>query len=144
MTWTYTQTFASAYRDQIRLLIGDTDSTDQQLQDEEIAYLYGLAGSSITAGAILACETLSAKYARFADSSVGDLSISYSQRVENYKGIIATLRGVSARSFTPLAGGISISRVDTVEEDDDRVVPAFAVGMMSNPDVAQTNDEETA
>jgi len=48
MTWTYGgapgTTTSATRRDAVRLLVGDTDTTDQQITDEEIAF--GLSQAS--------------------------------------------------------------------------------------------------
>lgn len=120
-------------RDRVRFLVQDTDANDQLLQDEEIAWLLTEEGS-VRAAAIIAAETVAGKFARQADSAVGDLSISYSQKQAQYAALAARLRRTASLSAVPLVGGISVSRKQTVEEDTDRVEPAFAVGMLSHPD----------
>jgi hypothetical protein len=146
MTWTFTSTDPGATtRDQIRLWIGDTDTTEQQLSDESISLAYTFAGSSILSGAVVGCEWLAAKYSRLADSSVSDLSISYSQLADHYATLGASLKRRIGNDFSPSAGGISIARVQSVNEDTDRVSPAFVRGMMDNPTASEsfTDQEES-
>ena len=52
MAWTYDATLLSistsvGRRYSVRLIIGDTDTTDQQLQDEEIDFFLSQGGDSI-------------------------------------------------------------------------------------------------
>ena len=53
MTWTYGgapgTTSSATRRDAVRLLVGDTDTTDQQVSDEEIAQLQAEFGGSVDA-----------------------------------------------------------------------------------------------
>ena len=115
----------------MRFLIGDTDSSDQQLTDEEIAYLL----TEYTApkrAALEAARSLQAKYSRLCDQRTGDISISYSQRRDSYAALVRDLqRGMLG---APYAGGISQADKDSDEDDTDRVKPAFRVEMMANPD----------
>jgi len=115
----------------VRFLIGDTDTSDQQLSDEEIAYLL-TEYSAARRAALEAARSLQAKYARLCDQRTGDISISYSQRRDSYAALVRDLqRGMLG---TPYAGGISQADKDSDEDDSDRVNPAFSVEMMDNPD----------
>ncbi len=115
----------------MRFLIGDTDTSDQQLSDEEIAYLL-TEYSAARRAALEAARSLQAKYARLCDQRTGDISISYSQRRDSYAALVRDLqRGMLG---TPYAGGISQADKDSDEDDSDRVNPAFSVEMMDNPD----------
>ena len=125
MTWTYGGDPSANSRDAVRFLIGDTDTADQQLTDAEIAYLVTAEGG-VSAAAVAAVRALLAKFARLVDKSVGDLSVSYSQRRDQYQALLGELKTRHAmRSATPFAGGISLAQKDSVEDDSDRVPPAF-------------------
>lgn len=125
MSWTYSGDPSSSDRDALRFLIGDTDTTDQQLTDEELDYLLTFEGS-VTAAAIAAIRSLIAKFARFADRSVGDLRVAYSQRIDNYRGLLDQLETRQViHAGKPIAGGLSKARKQIVDEDADRVQPAF-------------------
>ena len=125
MTWTYSGDPSANNRDAVRFAVGDTDTADQQLSDEEIAYLLIDAGG-VKSAAIAAIRSLIAKFARAVDKSVGDLSVSYSQRLEHYKTLEKTLRAdLGIRRATPYAGGISIADKTTDKLDTDRLDPAF-------------------
>jgi hypothetical protein len=143
MTWTYNEKLALS-RDRIRFYSGDTDTTDQLMSDEEIAFALSESGSNVKLAAALVCEVLAAEFARKADASVSDLSISYSQRYNQLLRQAALLRATASRGAIPLAGGISVSRVAVADEDTDRVEPGFKRGMLDNPEVTKTvYDEET-
>lgn len=133
MTFTYASSgLSSSTLYQVRFLIGDTDSNDGQLQDEEINFLISNEGS-VQAAAIAAAESILAELARFVDKTVGPFSESLSQRIAQYEKLIASLRRKQVVSASPYAGGISISNKNTRIADADRVRPAFGVGMMNNP-----------
>lgn len=127
MTWTYAGDPSNSTLEEVRFLIGDTDTTDQQLSDEEINYLIA---KHITAyaTAIHACLALVAKYSRKVDKSVGDLRIGYSKLRDHYASLAKSLRVQAVAvegAATPYAGGLSEDDKDSYEEDTDRVQPFF-------------------
>lgn len=125
MTWSYSGDPSSSDRDQVRFLIGDTDTTDQQLSDEEIDFLITNEGNAV-GGAVAAVRAILAKYARLTDKSVGDLRLSYSQRKGAYESLLRSLeRRRALRKATPFAGGITKTDKDSQEDDTGRVTPAF-------------------
>jgi hypothetical protein len=130
VTWTYSGDPAASSLDETRFLIGDTDTTDQQLANEEINFCLTRAGTA-TSAAIMACERLISKFTRLVSQSVGSVSVSYSDRAKQYRELVATLR--RGLTPTPYAGGISISDEESVEADTDRDAPLFSVGMHDNP-----------
>lgn len=143
MTWTYDIALATA-KDQIRSLIGDTDSTDPLLQDEEIAF-YATQESGVYRQAAACCRTVAGKFARRVDRAVGDLRLSSSQQATAYLSLAGELlRKAAVSDAVPYAGGISIGDKDGVEDDTDRVVPKFTrttgdvpgIGLMDTADVA--------
>lgn len=64
MTWTYTPGTIETALDWVRLRIGDTDTNDQQLSDEEINSLIAMCGDKKMA-AVQAAYMISAKYRRY-------------------------------------------------------------------------------
>lgn len=143
--WRYTKDPALSQRDQVRLLIGDTDSTDRQLSDAEIDWtLTQNANVYMTAGQ--ACRSLAARYARKVDRAMGDLKISYSQMQKSYLDLAFQLeqRG-TMEGASVYAGGISKSDKAVVQDDTDRQNPNFRVGQDDNPqalsDIAQLRDD---
>lgn len=141
MTWTYISP-ASGNRDKVRTYIGDTDSTDPLLSDEQITYALSEAGT-VRAASALCAEWIAALFSRKADKSVGDLSISYSQRASQYTQLAAGLRSRAARTVLPYFGGISETAKDTREADTDRVEPAFTVDMLDDPLVSSGTDTDS-
>ena len=121
--WSYSGNPAASDLDAVRFAIGDTDTADQLLSDEEIAYL--LTNSTVSAASIAACEALAAKFARSVDRTVGSLSLSASQKAKQFRELAATLRRQRAVLAAPYAGGISVADKDTQRADTDRVKPTF-------------------
>jgi len=132
MAWTYSGDPSTSPKDEVRFIIGDTDSSDPQLSDGEIEYLLSEYGSPLAA-AIPAIESLIAKYTRYADQRTGDISVSYSKLVDQYRALLSTIKDkLAAADALPYCGGISISDREIDEEDDDRVPPSFDKGFMDN------------
>ena len=135
MTWSFNSTDLSASKDQVRLYVGDVDSADPLLTDEEIAFAVTQAGS-VRAASALAADWISALFSRRSDKSTGDLSLSASQKSKQYAELAARLRRESALLALPYFGGISIAAKDAREADTDRVKPAFTMEMLDDPEVS--------
>ena len=131
MGWTYDTSLGSD-RDTVRLLVGDTISTDPQLSDEEMdAMLTVYVSTKATAIAVL--RVLAAKYARFADKWVGDLKILASQKSRAYLEMANALSSSgSLTAAAPTAGGIFADEKQAQEDDEGLTVPSFKRGMMDN------------
>lgn len=135
MTWSYSGDPSSSDRDAVRFLCGDTDTTNQLLTDEEIDWIL-TEESNVYLAAAQACGSIASTFASKADKSVGDLRISYESIQKQYADRSAKLQSRGAvRSAMPYAGGISKNDKETVEEDTDRVVPAFERDIHDNPSV---------
>lgn len=142
MTWTYDGTpgtdTANGRRDAVRMLIGDTDTNDQQIQDGEIEFALLEAGDDVyTAGAICA-QAIASRYARDGDVKFDDVSEDMSTVYDQYQRLATRLSSMSKRHGKnglgiPRAGGISVSAVRTVEQDTDRVDPKVKQDAFANP-----------
>lgn len=132
MTWTYTFSPGSSPRDAVRLLLGDVEHADPQLQDEEIAWALQQQGHATAAAARLA-SVLAARFARQIDRSLGDLSASYAQRQRHYQALAATLERAAAANPQPYAGGLSASDKAGDDADGDRLRPSFRRGLHDAP-----------
>lgn len=137
MAWTYSGDPSTSSKDAVRFLIGDTDTTDQQMQDEEINYLLTLYGGDVYTAAIVAARSLASKYARFPDVRIGDYSTSNSQRFNAYLALAKQLEQTQnvglIHKAKPYAGGISIADKQQDEQNTDRVKPAFTRQDMTFP-----------
>lgn len=90
MSWSYSGNPTASDKDKIRFLIGDTDQTDQLLQDEEITYLLSET-TNVLLAASRAARAIAAKFSRQADKAVGDLRVSLSQKAQAYMALAADL-----------------------------------------------------
>ena len=128
MTWTYGGDPAANDRDSVRWLVGDTDTTDQLVQDEEIAYALGEFGGPIHA-AVVTCEAIAAKFARLVDKKIGSLNIKASQRADEYQVRANVLkRRIGTDLAEMFVGGTTISEKETLAADEDAIQPSFQIG----------------
>lgn len=132
MTWTYSGDPSSSNKDAVRFLIGDTEPLDPILQDEEILWLLSEYGSPIKAS-YHAALTAAGKYARLVTQEAGRIKVKAEGKYLQYKDLADQLRadiksGLSVKSLSVFAGGISVSDVDKRNNDPDRVQPPFKIG----------------
>lgn len=124
MTWSYSGDPSQSELDQVRFVIGDTDSGDQLLSDEEILWLISARGSA-SLGAPYAAEAIAAKLARESDSSksVGDLSLSQSlsARSQKFYALADRLHSQAGNYDPPV-----------VWSNNDALGPEFYVGQFDN------------
>jgi hypothetical protein len=133
VAWTYSFNPGYSAKDQVRFLIGDTDSSEQLLQDGEIQWLLDQYQGHTMTAAIRACETIMSKFARLADEKVGQVSIQFSQKAKSYQVMLNQLRNrLAIEDMTPFAGGISRSDKITEDQNSDRVRPDFTKHMMDD------------
>ena len=137
MTWSYTAD-AVAAKDRVRDLIGDTDTTDQQLQDEQLVALVAGEPNEFMAGA-RAAGILAARYARQVDKSVGPFRLSLSQKSKGYRDLAVELVEASKARITsspyaiPSAGGVSVAEKAAHAADATITQPDFKRGMHDHP-----------
>ena len=142
MTWTYdaedlNSNTASGKLNIVRLLIGDVNTDDQQLQDEEITFALAESGGYYQAAAYC-CRLLASKYARMVNTQLdGALEAEYSDRIKNYNLLALQMQEFAKRyggkGLGVSAGGIKISEVDLANADLNRVKPSFNSGQFLNP-----------
>lgn len=133
MSWSYDPELTED-KDRVRLLIGDTISTQQQFQDEELVWILSENGSSIYAAAASACRMLAAKYSRQADKWVGDLKILASQKARSYLALAESFDAKAGSQMwaIPSAGGVYVDEKEAAAADTSLVQPEFTRGMMTN------------
>jgi len=129
MTWTYGNDPANSTRDELRLLVGDTDTSDQLLTDEEVAYYLAGNGDDALAAAPAACEGIAAHYSRQTDTVNQGLSVNASKRAAAYLTLANDLRDRASALGEVFCGGLTISGKDLLADDSDAIQPAFSVGM---------------
>jgi hypothetical protein len=101
VAWTYSGDPSDSEKDAVRFLIGDTDTTDQLLSDEEIQYTITESGSLYQAAHDCA-YAIASSFARMATSkSVGDLSLSYSDRASSFYQVADRMLQLQAKRQPP-------------------------------------------
>ena len=105
MAWNYDETdlttdTASGRVNSVRLLVGDTDTNDQQVQDEEITFALEQTGNDIYSAASWIAATLASKYSRKVTTELDSaIKAEYSDLSKNYRLLSVTLKQ-DARRFS--------------------------------------------
>lgn len=143
MAWTYDETdlvttSASGRVNVVRLLIGDTDTNDQLIQNEEIIFALAQSNDNVYFAGSWAASTIAAKFARRVNTKLdGALSSNYSDLAKQYKALSADLREqgqkYSMTSASLRAGGISNAVIKANRRLTDRPDSSFAKGQFDNP-----------
>jgi len=135
MTWSFSGDPANSNLDNVRVKVGDIDTTDQLVTDEIINFAIS-DEPTLNKAAAYVFRHLSAKFARKADKNVGDLKITFSQLAKQYleqAKAYDTKDDSEIESYypgvVPYSGGISIADKDSTEGDTDRTSPYFYKGM---------------
>jgi len=137
----YTGTPTAGSTDEVRLLLGDTDTSDELLSDVEVQYFITTYGAGILAAA-KAARALMAKFARFVDSSVGEVSESASQRIEQFRLLAVELETQAGISVPIFAGGVEVSETLAADQDSSQSQPAFKRGQFDNPRVGENSGSD--
>ena len=130
MTWTYSGNPADSDRDKVRFLVFDTDTNEQLLSNEEIAWLLS-EQTNVYLAAANAAEAIAAKFAKDITRSAVGLSANVGNRAQFYLELAEKLRnqvGTTNKRAEVFAGGLSISGKDSLDSDSDAVQPGFKIG----------------
>lgn len=135
MSWTYSGDPSASSLDEVRFLIGDTDTTDQLLQDAEVTYAITKYTDPLQA-AVSLCVQLAAKFARLVDVADDTVKAAFSQRSKGFASLADTLK---QQLMTPLvgpwAGSFSLDYQKQVASDVSMVQPQFTIGMTDDADL---------
>jgi len=140
MTFTYTASPDDEDIDAVRLLVGDVDPTEPQLQDEEIQFLidtWSYKGSNYYV-ASMAAETIASRYTREINLSADSQSLQTGELQQKYLTLAERLRMLHDQLF---AGGIvDAGGITAGEQPDPTVKPlSFGLGMHDDPEAGQQN-----
>ena len=141
MTWSYDNTaLATSDKDAVRLIIGDTDTSDQLLQYEEISYYVTLHGTVIRAASESA-RAVAAKYARLMSRSIGGLQADFSAKYRQYLELADNLdRNEQVSPVSPFLAGYLKSQHTTQDENLDRIPIFGRFGVTDNPRYSADNE----
>lgn len=139
MTWTYDNDPTGVPRDEVRLLVGDTDATDQLITDEEIAYSLAKNPNPYRAAADMA-RVIAAKFARLVTASVGSVSESASDLWTHYKDLAKELDRKAGTYALPSFGGLTIAEHVTDNADTGLVQANAKKDQYDNPRAVRNSD----
>jgi len=135
MAFTYDEqylntTTAIGRRNSVRLLMGDTDSTDAQMTDAEIAFALDQAGDNVYSAAAWASRSLSSKYSRKVTTEIDQsIRVEYSSLAKQYRELATNIETQGKKSgggaLGVVGGGLLKSTVDAVRLQTNRVKPSF-------------------
>jgi hypothetical protein len=121
-------------------LIGDTDSSDYAITNDNISFALNQAGDDVYIAGAICCRALAAKYATLVDTDFESVSSDYSQLQTNYTKMAQKLEAQSKKYGTrglglPAAGGLTYSGIRANDLNEDRVQPKFKQDQFANPPV---------
>jgi hypothetical protein len=122
----------------VRFLVGDTDSSDYAITNDNVSFALTQAGDDVYLAAAICARALAGKYATYVDTKFEDVSSDYSQMSENYYKLATRLEAQSKKYGsrglgTPVAGGLTYSDIEANDLNDDRVQPKFKQDQFANP-----------
>lgn len=142
MSWSYDPNTLNTTTDSgrvntVRLLVGDTDTTDQLVQNEEVLFALAQVGNNVYSAAVWICRAIAAKFSRMVTTTLdGALSANYSDKAKQYNQLAVQVEAqgkkTSGKSLGVSAGGISVSAMGVANSDPDRVKPAFGINQFDN------------
>ena len=151
MAWSYDPTdldttTASGRLNTVRLLVGDTNTDDQQVQNEEVTFALGENGNNVYYSGAWIARVIASKYSRQVTTQLsGALSADYSDLARQYKALADDLeyQGKTAgASVGVLAGGITKSGIEAVRANTNRIEGSFRRDRFKNPPSYQTPEYE--
>lgn len=151
MSWSYdptdlNTTTASGRLNTVRLLIGDTDSSDQQAQNEEIMFSLAQNGDSTYYAGAWTCRSLASKFARLVTTKLdGALTANYSDLMQHYQQMADNLeyQGKTAGAALGVrAGGITKTSIELARLDTNRIEGSFRRDQFKNPPSYNTPEYE--
>ena len=129
-----------------RRLVGDTDTTDQQVQNEEVTFSLSENGDNVYYSGAWIARAIASKYSRKVNTELsGALKADYSDLVTHYNSLADNLEyqgKTSGASVGVLAGGITKSTVEAVRQNTNRIEGSFRRDRFKNPPSYQTPEYE--
>ena len=140
MSWSYSGDPNQSKRDAVRFVIGDTDTNDQLISDEEVDYLVTLHGT-LNRSASECCRAIAAKFARNMNRSIGGLSADFSAKYRQYMELANSLMSKEElEPVGPFISGYKRSEKESRELDNDRETTFGRKGIHDNERVYPTDD----
>ena len=121
----------------VRLLVGDTDTLDQQVQNEEITFALAQSGDNIYLAGSWTASAISALYARRVTTQLdGALKSEYSALMSHYTTLSDQLQyqgKTKGKGLGLAAGGLTKTSVKAVRANTNRLPPEFTMDQFKNP-----------
>ena len=143
MSWSYDEstintTTAIGRLNAVRLLVGDTDSTNQIMQDEEINFSIAEANNNVYYAASHVASLISSKYSGYVTTELdGALRVEYNELADKYKTLAGELwskaKRFSGTSMGVFFGGTTKSGVEAVRADTNRIGGVFTEDQFRYP-----------
>lgn len=142
MAWSYDETNIGTSTEAerinaVRLIVGDTDTNDQQVQNEEIVFALGQYNNRIYYAGAWIARAISSQYARRVTTKIdGALSAEYSDLSDKYRKLAENLEYQGKKVAGELGivgGGIRVSEMETAGQLENRLKPAFRKTRFRNP-----------
>jgi hypothetical protein len=128
VSFTYDPTALDTDLAKVRTLIGDTDSNDPLLTDEQIAFFTSESGNIYLAAANAIDYGVLPALARDIDRNGTGFSASRSQKFQHYKDLSEKLRSRAESGALVVMTGCSVDQQSSLESDSDYVPAAFGRG----------------
>ncbi|MES0340678.1 MAG: hypothetical protein ABUK08_00020 [Candidatus Humimicrobiaceae bacterium] len=132
--------------DQLRLMTGDT-GTPSIMEDAQYTLVLEIESSNIYNAAFLSCNSIAGIFAIKVSLTAGPVKIENQQKYEHYTDLADKYRqmaregqggdgngGGSSLASAPGLAGVSISEMESVDSDPDRVPSKIKMGMDDNED----------
>ncbi len=147
---TYSGDPLSSPTDEVRFLVGDTDTDAFYLSDAEINYclvlVYGVSPPAVFPAmgnylpAAYAADAIIAKLKFLVDESVGDLRVSYSKVQSQFQTVANRMRSRASIAGVPFSvGGISLAQKIAQYRNRDLLGTAVRVDGMDNSETMNTD-----
>ena len=142
MAWSYDDSnldtsTAAGRLNAVRFLIGDTDTNNQQVTNEEITFGLSENNDKVYSTSSYVARTLAAKYSTEVNLDLdGQLAAEYGELSKNYLLLADKLEAQAKIISATLgfsAGGITITQIDGNRENTNRVKPSFRRDQFWNP-----------
>ncbi len=148
MAWTYDPTnidksTASGRLNAVRLLVGDTDTANQQTQDEEITFALSESNDQIYYAAAWVARSIASQYSRLVNIDLdGQLQEDYSDLAAQYYRLADDIEYQGKKNSGALgmvAGGINVTDMEANRKNTTRVQPSFRRDQFDNPPDGSSN-----
>ena len=108
-------------RNKVRIIIGDT-TNPFLLEDTVVDYILDTNSNDVDKASIEALKYIVASLSRKVDQEVGDVRVTYSQMLKNYKDLLDDLQKDPSRMANvalPIMGGTTKSEIDRVNNNSE-------------------------